>query len=133
MQGQRLQGQAQTGLREVRLTIRSAGGIHAFTVEVASSPRQQATGMMFRTSIAADRGMLFPYDPPQPVAFWMRNTLIPLDVVFIRVDGTVARIATATPYSEVPVPSGEPVAAVLEIRGGLAVELGIRPGDKVEW
>jgi uncharacterized membrane protein (UPF0127 family) len=77
--------------------------------------------------------MIFPYDPPQAVAFWMKNTLIPLDMVFIRADGTIVRIATATPLSLDPVPSGEPVAAVLEIAGGRAAQLGIDAGDKVDW
>ena len=77
--------------------------------------------------------MIFPYDPPQNVAFWMKNTLIPLDMVFIRADGTIARIVTAKPLDLTAVPAGEPIAAVLEIRGGRAVELGIRAGDKVEW
>ena len=123
----------QSGLQQVPLTIRSQGRVHRFTVEVARSEDQQRHGMMFRTSLAPDRGMIFPYDQPQPVAFWMRNTLIPLDMIFIRADGTIARIATATPRDETPVPSGEPVVAVLELAGGRAAELGIKPGDKVEW
>ncbi|MFP5330528.1 MAG: DUF192 domain-containing protein [Alphaproteobacteria bacterium] len=126
-------GRPQTGLELMQLRIRSAGAVHRFTVEVARSAEEQRIGMMFRTSVPDDRGMLFPYDPPQLVAFWMRNTLIPLDMVFIRADGTIARIATAVPLSDVPVPSGEPVSAVLEIRGGLAAQLGIKAGDKVEW
>ena len=89
--------------------------------------------MMYRRSVAPDRGMIFPYDPPQSVAFWMQNTLIPLDMVFIRADGRIARIATAKPLDLTSVPSGEPVAAVLEIRGGRAAQLGIRPGDRVQW
>ena len=88
---------------------------------------------MFRRSLAPDRGMIFPYDPPQPVAFWMRNTLIPLDMIFVRADGRIARIATARPLDETPVPAGEPVAAVLESAGGRAAELGISEGDTVEW
>jgi uncharacterized membrane protein (UPF0127 family) len=126
-------GVPQSGLREVMLTIRSAGGVHRFTVEVAETAEQQQHGMMFRTSIGPDEGMIFPYDPPQNVGFWMKNTLIPLDMVFIRADGTIARIATAVPHSLEPVPAGEPVAAVLEIAGGRAAELGIREGDRVEW
>ncbi len=115
------------------LTITSASAVHRFTIEIARTPEQQTHGMMFRTSIAPDRGMLFPYDPPVEAAFWMRNTLIPLDLIFIRADGTIARISTGVPHSEVPIPAGEPVAAVLEIAGGRAAELGIREGDRVEW
>lgn len=89
--------------------------------------------MMFRTSLAPDRGMIFPYDPPQQVAFWMRNTLIPLDLVFIRQDGTIARIETGVPHDENLLVSGEPVVAVLEIAGGRAAQLGIMPGDRVDW
>jgi uncharacterized membrane protein (UPF0127 family) len=118
----------------VPLTIRSAGGEHRFTVEVAETAEQQERGLMFRRALGPDRGMIFPYDPPQEVAFWMKNTLIPLDMIFIRADGRIARIAAnTTPRSLDPVPSGEPTAAVLEIRGGRAAELGIREGDLVEW
>ena len=122
------------GLEQVPLTIRSASGTHRFAVEVARTPQEQANGLMHRQSLAPDRGMLFPYDPPQPASFWMKNTLIPLDIIFIRADGTIARIAANTvPLSLEPVPSLEPVAAVLEIAGGRAAELGIAPGDRVSW
>jgi uncharacterized membrane protein (UPF0127 family) len=118
----------------VPLTIRSGARVHRFTVEVARTPQEQQTGLMNRQSLAPDRGMIFPYDPPQPAAFWMRNTLIPLDMIFIRADGTIARIAAETvPLSFEMVPAGEPVAAVLEIAGGRAAELGIREGDTVDW
>jgi uncharacterized membrane protein (UPF0127 family) len=126
-------GRPQTGLEQVPLTITSANGVHRFTVDVAATAEQQEAGLMFVRSLAPDRGMIFPYDPPQPVAFWMHNTLIPLDMIFIRADRTIARIATAKPLDDTPVPAGEPVAAVLEIAGGRAAELGIRPGDKVQW
>ena len=121
------------GLKQVALTIHSATRDHLFTVQVAATPEQQQHGLMFYRSLGADEGMIFPYEPPQSVSFWMHNTLIPLDMVFIREDGTIARIATAKPLDDTPVPAGEPVAAVLEIRGGRAAELGIREGDKVEW
>jgi len=125
---------AQAGLAEVPLTIRSQNGAHTFTVEVAATLDQQERGLMFRRSLDPDRGMIFPYDPPQAVAFWMKNTLIPLDMVFIRADGSIARIAAkTTPLSLEGVPSGEPIAAVLELRGGRAAELGIRAGDRVDW
>ena len=115
------------------LTIHSASGVHRFTVEVARTPQEQQDGLMFRKTLGGDQGMIFPYDPPQDVAFWMKNTLIPLDMVFIRADGTIARITTANALDETPVPAGEPIAAVLELRGGRASELGIREGDRVNW
>ena len=122
------------GLEQVQVTIRSGSRLHRFIAEVARSPEEQAMGLMHRQSLAPDRAMLFPYDPPQPASFWMKNTLIPLDIVFIRADGTIARIAADTvPLSLEPIPSLEPVAAVLEIAGGRAAELGIEPGDRVEW
>ena len=90
--------------------------------------------MMFRRSVAPDRGMIFPYSPPQIVGFWMKNTLIPLDMIFIRADGTIARIAANTvPHSLESVGVAEPVAAVLEIAGGRAAELAIKEGDTVSW
>jgi uncharacterized membrane protein (UPF0127 family) len=128
-----IDNRAQTGLQHVPLTIHSASGAHRFTVEVAQTPAEQQAGLMFRRTLAGDRGMIFPYDPPQDVAFWMKNTLIPLDMVFIRADGTIARITTAKALDETPVPAGEPVAAVLELRAGRASELGISEGDRVEW
>ena len=122
------------GLEQVPLTILSASGTHRFTVEVARTPEEQANGLMHRQSLAPDRGMLFPYDPPQSTSFWMKNTLIPLDIIFIRADRTIARIAANTvPLSLEPVPSLEPVAAVLEIAGGRSAELGIAVGDRVSW
>jgi uncharacterized membrane protein (UPF0127 family) len=123
----------QLGLRHVPLIIHSGNGPHRFTVQVAGSIEQQEKGLMFRRSLPGGEGMIFPYDPAQEVSFWMKNTLIPLDLIFIRPDGRIARIATARALDETPVPSGEPVSAVLEIRGGRTAELGIREGDKVEW
>jgi hypothetical protein len=117
----------------VPLTIRSANGAHHFTVEVAQTAEQQAIGMMFRTAVPGDHGMIFPYDPPQDVSFWMKNCPIPLDMLFIRSDGTIVRIVTAKPQDESPVPGGEPVGAVLELRGGRAAELGIKEGDVASW
>ena len=115
------------------LTIKSKGGARQFSVEVAATPDQQEKGLMFRKSLAGDRGMIFPYEPPQSVAFWMKNTLIPLDIIYIRSDGTIVRITKAQAMDLTPLPSGEPIAAVLEIRGGRAAELGIAEGDIVIW
>ena len=124
---------AQTGLREVPLTIRSKNKLHHFTVQVAATPEQQEKGLMFRRSLGADQGMIFPYEPPQEVAFWMKNTLIPLDIIYIRSDGTIVRITKAEAMDLTPLPSGESIAAVLEIRSGRAAELGITEGDVVTW
>ena len=122
------------GLEQVPLTIKTAKGSASFTVEVAQTPEQQSQGLMYRQSLAPDRGMIFPRDPPGDASFWMKDTLIPLDLIFIRSDGTIARIAeNAVPMSLDPIPSLEPIAAVLEIAGGRSAELGIKPGDKVSW
>ena len=122
------------GLEQVPLTINSANGKHRFTVEVARTPEEQAQGLMFRKSVPPDRGMIFPYDPPVQVSFWMKNTLVPLDMVFIGPDGKIGRIAAnTTPMSLDPVASIDPVSAVLEIAGGRAAELGIPEGDKADW
>ncbi|WP_310469212.1 DUF192 domain-containing protein [Sphingomonas sp.] len=128
------QERSAAGLEQVPLTIRSGGREHRFTVEVARSRQEQATGLMNRQSLAPDRGMIFLYAPPEQATFWMKNTLIPLDLLFIRADGSIARIEpNAVPLSLDPLASIEPVAAVLEIAGGRAAELGIVPGDKVDW
>lgn len=127
-------GQSPAGLKQVPLTITSNGKSYRFTVEVAGTEEEQAKGLMFRNELAPDRGMVFPFDPPRDASFWMRNTLIPLDMIFVRADGSIANIAANTvPYSEEPVPSDGPVKAVLEIAGGRSAELGIKPGDKVKW
>ena len=121
------------------LMIKSTNGTHAFVVESAKTEAEQARGLMFRTDLKPDGGMLFwPYPAKggEPVAanFWMKNTPSPLDILYIRADGTIARIAENTvPFSEAPIPSGEPVGAVLELMGGRAAELGIAEGDLVTW
>jgi len=123
------------GLALVPLEIRSGNRAHRFTVEVAQTPEQQERGLMYRPKVGPDEGMIFPFSPPRPAAFWMRNTMVPLDMLFIRANGTIARIAVNTvPYSEDNVTSGgEPVASVLELAGGRTVELGIREDDRVIW
>lgn len=130
----RPEAKAPSGLDQALLTIESGGRSRRFTVEIARTEQEQADGLMGRRSLAPDRGMLFPFDPPRPASFWMRNTLIPLDMLFIRTDGTIARIAANTvPLSEEPVGVEQEMSAVLELRGGRAAELGIREGDRVSW
>lgn len=128
-------GRPQSGLKIIPLGIRTSDGKqHAYKVELAASPEQQAHGMMFRTKMAPQTGMLFPMQPPRSASFWMRNTLIPLDLVFIGTNGKVRNIiAGAVPKSEVPLNSVGPVAAVLELASGEAERIGLRPGDSVSW
>ena len=115
-----------------RLTIASQSGERAFNVEVVRDEAQRNRGLMFRRKMAKDRGMLFDYDPPQAVGFWMKNTYIPLDIIFIAADGRIMRIAAnTTPHSLESLPSGGPTRGVLEINGGLSAKLGIKPGDRV--
>ena len=115
------------------LAIVGAGGRHAFQVEVARNDADRAQGLMYRRNLGADRGMLFDFGRVQPISMWMQNTYIPLDMIFIRPDGTVARIAeSAEPLSTRTIPSGEPVLAVLEVMGGTAARLGLKAGDRVE-
>lgn len=125
----------ESGLPVIPLTITGADGqAHTFRVEVARSAIEQAHGLMFRTKMGADEGMIFPMDPPRDASFWMRNTVIPLDIVFIGSDGRILNIAAnAVPYSEQSLPSLGPVKGVLELNGGRAAQLGIAAGDRVSW
>ncbi len=123
-----------SGLEIVPMTISGSGKVHRFDVEVARTSAQQAKGLMFRKSLTDGEGMIFPFPVPKFAGFWMKNTVIPLDLIFVRGDGTIESIAAnAEPYSLDTISSGEPVAMVLEIRGGLAAELGLKAGDTVSW
>ena len=114
------------------LEIVSKTGAHSFAVELATNDDERSRGLMFRKELPEGRGMLFDFEREAPVAFWMHNTYIPLDMIFIRGDGSVLRIAeNAEPLSDRLVPSGGPVRAVLEVIGGTARKLGIAPGDHV--
>jgi hypothetical protein len=123
-------------MREDKLSIEpAAGGAgHAFDVEVASSEQEKSLGLMYRTKLGDGEGMLFPYKADRTITMWMRNTYIPLDMLFIRSDGTIVRIEErAEPLSDRIISSGSAVAAVLEIPGGAAGRLNIKPGDKVRY
>jgi uncharacterized membrane protein (UPF0127 family) len=114
------------------LEIASKGGVHTFAVELAVTPDEQAKGLMFRRELPEGQGMLFDFHREQPATFWMKNTYVSLDMIFIRADGRILRIAEHTvPLSEALVPSGGPVRAVLEVVAGTAKKLGIAPGDRV--
>ena len=123
-----------SALPVIPLTVTTAGKAHRFEVEIARSGEEQAKGLMFRTALGANEGMIFPMDPPRSAAFWMRNTVIPLDIIFIGTDRRILNIAANTvPYSEASLASSGVVSAVLELNGGRAAQLGIGPGDHVEW
>ena len=129
---------AQTGpqprLPAERLVIVSRDGTrrHEFRVEMAVQPEQQTVGLMFREAVGPDEGMLFDWGAPRESSMWMRNTLVPLDMLFIAADGRIHRIAERTvPHSLAPVDSRGPVRATLELAGGTAERLDIRVGDRV--
>ena len=116
------------------LEIATKTGVHAFSVEVADNEVDRARGLMFRKTLPEGQGMLFDFHREQPVDFWMKNTYIPLDMLFIRDDGRILRIAeNTTPLSTEIVSSGGPVRAVLEVIGGTAQKFGIAPGDRVAY
>ena len=126
------QDKPQTGLTKAVIAIDTKNGPATFEVEMAVDNSARSTGLMYRTVLGKNEGMLFDFGKEDFRAFWMKNTLIPLDMIFIRADGTISTIAENTvPYSETPVPSSEPVQAVLEIPGGEARQRGIMPGAKV--
>ena len=123
-----------SGLKVVPLTVTHGKTVHHFRVEVAKTEAEQEKGLMFRTAMGADEGMIFPMTPPRYAAFWMRNTVLPLDIIFIGADHRVLNVAAqAVPYSDTPLPSLGAAAAVLELNGGRAAALGIGRGDLVRW
>ena len=116
----------------VHVTIDTRSGSRSFTVEVASDFESQRHGLMNRRELASDGGMLFDFHNDASLSFWMKDTYLPLDMLFIRSDGTISSIAhSAVPLSTTPIHSTEPVRAVLEINGGTASALGIAKGDRV--
>ncbi|MEO7223834.1 MAG: DUF192 domain-containing protein [Devosia sp.] len=118
---------------ESRLVLHTAKGDFVFTVEIADDGAERAQGLMFRDHLAADAGMLFDYQKEQLTAFWMQNTLIPLDMIFIGADGIVKNIhVNARPLDTTSIPSGVPVRFVLEIPGGRSTEIGLAVGDRME-
>jgi len=114
------------------LTIVGSNGPHRFTVEVAETPAQMEQGLMFRRGMAPDAGMLFDYKTPTVATMWMRNTLIPLDMLFVDAQGRIVNIhERAVPLSTDVISAAAPVRAVIELNGGTAARTGIAPGDQV--
>lgn len=115
-----------------RVDLRGPFGTASFTVELADTPAVRSRGLMFRTEMAADSGMLFVYEQPGEVSFWMKNTLIPLDMIFTDARGTVRHVhANAIPGDLRPIAGGSGILTVLEINGGLSAEIGIAPGAQL--
>ncbi|QJR20604.1 DUF192 domain-containing protein [Pelagibacterium halotolerans] len=113
--------------------INSGDQSFTFTVEIADTPEETARGLMFREELAPDAGMLFDFVEERPASFWMQNTLISLDMLFIKADGEIVRIhENAVPMDTTPIPSGEPIRFVLEIPGGRSAELGLEAGARLE-
>ena len=125
-------GKAQAAMRRDRLILITESGEHTLDIEVAEGPEAQALGLMYRTKLPDDYGMLFPHPVAREAAMWMKNTYVPLDMVFINMDGSVHRIHfDAEPHSEALIRSQGPVAAVLELPAGAARRYGLKVGDMV--
>ena len=123
---------AEAKFRKDKLTLKTSSGEHVIEVEIAVTNEEKSLGLMYRASVPPDTGMLFPYDRPQELTMWMRNTYASLDMLFIRADGTILRIEYGTePMSERVIASRGPVTAVLELAAGEAKRLAVMPGDRV--
>lgn len=123
-----------SGLEIIPLTVTSGRKVHKFRVEVAATPAQQEQGLMFRREMGANEGMIFPHEVPRMASFWMKNTVLPLDIIFVGPDRRIINIAAnTTPFSLDPVPSDGPTSAVLELNAGRSAQLGLKPGDLVSW
>ena len=122
----------EAGVRTERLTIDTSRGPVRLDVEIADSDEERARGLMFRETMADDHGMLFDFPEPEMASFWMRNTVMSLDIIFIGVDGRILNIADhTTPYSEASIPAAGLTRGVLEIKAGRAEAMGIHAGDRV--
>lgn len=114
-----------------RLVVETAGGRRDFSIEIAGTPEERGRGLMYRETMADDHGMLFVFEDERPVGFWMKNTPMPLDLLFIAADGTLKAVLPGEPFSEAAISPGVPVRFVLELKAGTAAAAGIAPGDRV--
>ena len=123
----------ESGLRIIPVTVDTDDASFVFQTELADTSESQTRGLMYRTQLGDDEAMLFPSSPPQVRSFWMKNTPLPLDIIFVGTGGRIINIESGVPYSTESVRSDGPAAAVFEIRGGRAAQLGIEPGDRIVW
>ena len=119
------------GLKQAPVTFVTSAGKHHYMVDLAETSEQQSCGLMFREKMPRDQGMIFPFSPPRPTAFWMMNTPLPLDLVFVGPDARVVSIGAGKPYSRALIESGGITAAVIELNAGEAARIGLKPGDRV--
>lgn len=120
-----------TGLRTTRVAFETAKGRFTYSLEVAASPEQQACGMMFREKMARESGMSFPMAPPRATGFWMENTALPLDIIYVSPAGRVLNVKRGQPYSREVLNSAGITAEVIELTAGEADRIGLKPGDRV--
>lgn len=120
------------GCDEAQVDLRGDFGTARFSVDIADDDAERAQGLMFVENLPSGQGMLFVYESPRPASFWMKNTLIPLDMIFVGADGVVRNVhENAVPGDLTPIPGGDDILAVLEIRGGLSGAIGIEPGAEM--
>lgn len=119
-----------TGLARVPVAFVTDKGRFNYTLDVARTPAQQQCGLMFRKKMPRDAGMDFPMGTPRPISFWMENTVLPLDLVFVGADGRVVNVGHGKPFSRDLIPSAGPAARVIELNAGEAVRIGLKPGDR---
>jgi uncharacterized membrane protein (UPF0127 family) len=119
------------GLARETVAFETGSGRHSYTVEKADTPEQQSCGLMFRESMPRDVGMIFPMRPARVTAFWMRNTPLPLDIIFVGPDDRVVAVGQGKPFSDALVPSGRLTATVVELNAGEAARIGLKPGDRL--
>lgn len=120
------------GLAHRKAVFVTSTGRHAYDLEIAATADEQSCGMMYRKTMKPKTGMIFPFDPPRPATFWMENTYLPLDLIFVAPDNRVLTIASGKPMSQDFIDSGGVAASVIELRAGEAKRIGLKPGDRVE-